>query len=715
MIKNTLSFCLFCGLLVCIHSSFAQSIGGYNVYYGHLHNHTSYSDGTGSPADAYTHGRDVAGLDFMGLSEHGVMVSSSEWNALKNTANQFTDEGNFVAFWGFEWSSNLLYGHISVINTEDLTNVLSTFSFSDLKSWLNAREGIAFFNHPGREDNGLEFEHFNSAPGEQFVGMELWNKGTGFEEYYYNDGYQGNDGGLSYYDEALTRGWRIGAAGAHDHHGTSWGKTDRAMAILAPELNRPSLYAAMKARRFYSTEDRSLVMSFKLNGAEMGSTVTAGDNQTFTVQAYDEQNEVITKVQLYRNGLLFYEWMSNSISPILNKQVTTSADEYYYVKVTQVDGDEAISSPIYIDGDTGNQPPQVTLTSPESGAVFSQNATIYLTGNSEDYDGSVVRVEFYNGTQKIGEDASSPYQFTWSNVPAGTYYLSAKAIDNQGLSKLSLVSKVIIEPKNEIQMVRQISSGNDDAEEGWSSVVYGNSSDLEMVYDDWLTGNQKIGLRFTDINIPAGSEIVSASIQFTVDETSSSTTNLNIRGELSSNPVPFSGSNKVSDRFLSSTYVTWSVPAWNVAGESGAKQQTPDLKSILQEVMTQPLWKSGNAMAFIINGRGKRVAEAYEGNASQAARLNIVYTNNSSNTLLADQPYNADILVYPNPFNHQLKVLSTGELEVKVVDYTNKPMPVEVLKNVDGYIINTKEWNSGLYIITIISADETSQYRVLKK
>ena len=113
-----------------------------------------------------------------------------------------------------------------------------------------------------------------------------------------------------------------------------------------------------------------------------------------------------------RNGLLFYEWMPNSISPILNKQVTTSADEYYYVKVTQADGDEAISSPIYIDGDTGNQPPQVTLTSPESGAVFSQNATIYLTANSEDYDGSVVRVEFYNGTQKIGEDASSPYQFT---------------------------------------------------------------------------------------------------------------------------------------------------------------------------------------------------------------------------------------------------------------------------------------------------------------
>ncbi|MDF2457317.1 MAG: C-terminal target protein, partial [Cytophagaceae bacterium] len=59
-------------------------------------------------------------------------------------------------------------------------------------------------------------------------------------------------------------------------------------------------------------------------------------------------------------------------------------------------------------------------------------ASIAITANASDADGTVSKVEFYNGTAKIGEDASAPYAYTLTNAGVGTYVISAKAIDNSG-------------------------------------------------------------------------------------------------------------------------------------------------------------------------------------------------------------------------------------------------------------------------------------------
>jgi regulation of enolase protein 1 (concanavalin A-like superfamily) len=83
-------------------------------------------------------------------------------------------------------------------------------------------------------------------------------------------------------------------------------------------------------------------------------------------------------------------------------------------------------------GGPGNAPPSCQLTAPANGASFSAPATITLSATASDSNGSVVRVEFYAGGTKLGEDASAPYGFTWSNVPGGVHTLSARAVDNQG-------------------------------------------------------------------------------------------------------------------------------------------------------------------------------------------------------------------------------------------------------------------------------------------
>jgi hypothetical protein len=78
-----------------------------------------------------------------------------------------------------------------------------------------------------------------------------------------------------------------------------------------------------------------------------------------------------------------------------------------------------------------NPPPSVSITSPSNGASYTAPATITINANASD-NGSIARVEFFNGSTKLGEDTTSPYSFTWSNVAVGSYTLTARATDNQG-------------------------------------------------------------------------------------------------------------------------------------------------------------------------------------------------------------------------------------------------------------------------------------------
>lgn len=84
-----------------------------------------------------------------------------------------------------------------------------------------------------------------------------------------------------------------------------------------------------------------------------------------------------------------------------------------------------------------NQAPSVAITTPTNNASVTQGASIVIQANATDADGSVTKVEFYQGTVKLGEDTSAPFSYTWNNAAAGTYSLTAKAYDSKGASKTS--------------------------------------------------------------------------------------------------------------------------------------------------------------------------------------------------------------------------------------------------------------------------------------
>lgn len=89
-------------------------------------------------------------------------------------------------------------------------------------------------------------------------------------------------------------------------------------------------------------------------------------------------------------------------------------------------------------------PPYVSITSPWSGSSVAQPATINITAAAGDVDGTVTKVEFYAGSTFLGSASGSPYSCTWKNVPAGTYSLTAKATDNDGLTTTSASISVTV-------------------------------------------------------------------------------------------------------------------------------------------------------------------------------------------------------------------------------------------------------------------------------
>jgi len=80
-----------------------------------------------------------------------------------------------------------------------------------------------------------------------------------------------------------------------------------------------------------------------------------------------------------------------------------------------------------------NNAPKVAITSPSSHSIFPKDTVITFVASASDANGSITKVEFYNGAVKLGEDVSSPYNFDWDSIPPGSYVITAKATDNDNV------------------------------------------------------------------------------------------------------------------------------------------------------------------------------------------------------------------------------------------------------------------------------------------
>jgi hypothetical protein len=155
-----------------------------------------------------------------------------------------------------------------------------------------------------------------------------------------------------------------------------------------------------------------------------------------------------------RAGLVTaYESADGSVWIRVGAAVALPLPSPFYVGLAVTSDHETITVTTNIDGvqvqapqPPANAPPAVSLTAPANGATFTAPATITVSATASDTDGTVSRVDFYQGSTLIGSDTTSPYGITWSSVPAGSYTLTARAVDNGGATTTSAARSITVNP-----------------------------------------------------------------------------------------------------------------------------------------------------------------------------------------------------------------------------------------------------------------------------
>ena len=305
---------------------------GTTLVHADLHNHSLLSDGDGDAAQAFVKMRD-AGLDVAALTDHSTLgvgigegctapdcsvmgIDEERWQEIKEHADAANADGSFVAIRGFEWSSPAM-GHVNVWFSDrwidplhtggattgegaaqflhqevpgadqishELDELVRQFptngtSMRAFYEWLRqpgstpglggGLDGIAGFNHPGREQG--RFGYFAPDPrlDGQLVSLEMMNRR---EDYVY----EGTDEGFpSPLVDCLDKGWRVGLLGVTDEHGTDWGTPlgKGRGGIWVDALTRNGVKEGMRARRFFATRERGLRVDAAANGVRMGGVL----------------------------------------------------------------------------------------------------------------------------------------------------------------------------------------------------------------------------------------------------------------------------------------------------------------------------------------------------------------------------------------------------------------------------------------------------------
>lgn len=128
--------------------------------------------------------------------------------------------------------------------------------------------------------------------------------------------------------------------------------------------------------------------------------------------------------------------------------------------------------------------PSVSIISPTTGDLILAPANITLEAEANDPNGTISKVEFYNGSTKLGEDASAPYSFTWNNVDAGSYEIRAVATDNEGNTAEDILSLRVNVPQSPYGGSAHVIPGTIELEEydlgGNGSAYYDDSPGTEV-------------------------------------------------------------------------------------------------------------------------------------------------------------------------------------------------------------------------------------------
>ena len=420
--------------------TFTVGIAEYQLYFGQLHSHTTYSDGSGSLETALDYVASLpesANVQFVAFTDHSnyfdttsaanpadalndqsLMTEASRelWNTYKNTVADFNEKHTgLIAIAGFEMTWSGGPGHINTFdsdglvsrNNAELNNKSGDAGMKLYYETINKGESLNQFNHPGTTfGNFTDFSYWDEETDEHMFLVEVGN----------GEGQIGAGGYYPSYEQytmALDKGWHVAPTNNQDNHKGRWGNANDARdVILTNDFSEQGIYNAIRALRVYATEDKNLQINYTLNGEPMGTIFTdenAPEKLNIEVTLYDpDASDSIAKVELVcNNGAVAHTW--DNAAELAEGSLTVELEpeySYYFVRVTQKDGDLAVTSPVWV-----GHALKVGITDIKAASepVYKGETATLTTNlfNSEAQDATVKSLVYTVGGTVIGTDSQT--------------------------------------------------------------------------------------------------------------------------------------------------------------------------------------------------------------------------------------------------------------------------------------------------------------------
>jgi hypothetical protein len=222
------------------------------------------------------------------------------------------------------------------------------------------------------------------------------------------------------------------------------------LSYSGPSISKTEIPANVLFREVSSNNAPSVTLSSNT------LTGTAPANFVLTSNASDNDG-TINKIELYINNVLTTQSTS---SPLVYNWNNVAVGTYnVFTKAYDDNNATSSSTPLTIKVAV-NQNPTITITSPTNNSKFEEPASIAIAANANDIDGSISKVEFYNGSVLLGSDLSAPYNFNWSGVGAGNYIITAKVYDNLNAVQTSAPINITIDKITGITVDTMSSNSN---------------------------------------------------------------------------------------------------------------------------------------------------------------------------------------------------------------------------------------------------------------
>ncbi|HVF51360.1 MAG TPA: Ig-like domain-containing protein [Pyrinomonadaceae bacterium] len=223
--------------------------------------------------------------------------------------------------------------------------------------------------------------------------------------------------------------------------------------------------------------------------------------------------------------------------------------------------------------DNETNPPTVSLTSPGIGAVFNAAATITINATAADSDGTISKVEFFQGTTKLWEDTTAPYSYTWSDVSAGSYSLTAVATDNAGATGASSAVSIIVNAPPTVSVTSPTNGKTFAAPTNVTVAANVMDSDGSISKVEFFRGSTKLGedtsapYSYTLSNVSAGSYALTA---LATDNHGLSATSAAVNiSVVDFTSARLDAANRTGSTDLFSRNFYWSLPLVSLPGRTG--------------------------------------------------------------------------------------------------------------------------------------------------